>query len=128
MELIKIKPSNKLEVRYVNDEIGFGVFALKNIKKNTLIEMCYCLVMDFAIITHPSYDYVFTDIKNNKHYLPFGFGSIYNHSYTPNIVWNIVDYKKKIINFYSLIDIKIGEELCHNYGEYYWKTREKKLL
>lgn len=128
MDSYEIKQFSKIEIRYINDEIGFGVFASENIKKNTIIETCYCLVMDFVTITHPSHDYVFEDIKNKKHYLPFGFGSIYNHSNKPNIEWKIINYEKKLMNFYTLCDIKINDELCHNYGEYYWKSREKNLI
>ena len=64
--------------------------------------------------------------KNN--YLPVGYGSIYNHSDTANLGWKIVSEEYNIMHFISNKDIEIGEELTHNYGEYYWKVREKKLL
>lgn len=59
-------------------------------------------------------------------YLVLGYGMIYNHSYNPNIQWKIIDYNKRIIKFFAVRDISANEELCHNYGSMYWKSRPKK--
>ena len=34
----------------------------------------------------------------------------------------------QLLKFYSIKDIKSGEELTHNYGENYWKSRTKKII
>lgn len=121
-----IRNEIKLEVRYIDDIKGFGVFSLEFIPKNTIIETCYCMKL-FKDVMHPSFDYLFNKDDNNA-YLPFGYGSIYNHSYDPNCVWKIISEELGIIQFYSIKDIEIGDEIVHSYGELYWRVREKKLI
>ena len=59
--------------------------------------------------------------------MPLGFGVIYNHSDFYNIRWRKIG--DRLIEFYSIKDIEVGEELCHHYGENYWKhSRKKKIL
>jgi SET domain-containing protein len=58
--------------------------------------------------------------------MTLGYGSVYNHSATPNMKW----YAKRSTNeivFYAIRDIEPGEELTHDYkwDEYPW---EKKSL
>jgi hypothetical protein len=108
--------------------MGFGVFAGEFIPNGTIIETCYFIKL-FVVATHPSYDYVFTDVNDNDtSYLPFGYGSIYNHSSHPNCDWRIKSKELNIMEFYSIKDIEEGEEIAHHYGPMYWKSREKKLV
>lgn len=125
---IVIKPLYKLEVRFIDEEKGFGVFANQNIKKNSIIEVCYSLKLKKSEIQHPNFDYLFYSKKTEEHYFPFGYGSIYNHSNEPNINWELTLPEMGIIEFFSIKDIKKGEELTHNYGTRYWKSREKKII
>ena len=62
--------------------------------------------------------------------MPFGFGSIYNHSDTPNVYWEILSGEHNIMKYSSINDIKTGDELTISYGDNYWKNRnnKKKLL
>ncbi len=122
-----IKNEYSLEVRHIDDLKGFGVFSCEDIKVGSVIETCYCL-KTFNNPTHPNFDYLFHHKEKNFGYLPFGFGSIYNHSDNPNMIWELKSENFNIIKFISIKEIKSGDELCHNYGPMYWKHREKKLL
>jgi SET domain-containing protein len=117
-----------LEVRFINDELGYGVFTTKQIKKNTIIENAYCLTINIHHIMTPELKkYVYYN-NDKSFFLSLGYGSIYNHSDTANLNWKIVSEEHNIMNFFSIKDIEIGEELTHNYGKLYWKNREKKIL
>lgn len=99
---------------------GRGVFARVDIKKNEIIERC-------PIIEVSKYDtlnlsetilatYLFFFGKNKeKSGVALGFGSIYNHSYSPNAFYKIKD-KKGLIDFISLKSIKKDEEISINYN------------
>jgi SET domain-containing protein len=121
-----IKTPDNLEVKYINDDVGYGVFTNKEIKKGEVVEVCYYL--KFPTFTQTSVDYLYTNKDGDLHLLALGYGSIYNHSYSPNIGWIIPTANTKSIVFTALSDINIGEELCHNYGKNYWKRKEKKII
>ncbi len=44
-----------------------------------------------------------------------GYGSLYNHSYTPNAVYQVND-QEMIIQFNALRNIQVGEEITINYN------------
>ena len=125
---IIIKPIYDLEVRYIDDIKGFGVFTNENIKKGNVVEVCYSLKLKKSEIQHPNTDYLFYYNPTNEHYFAFGYGSIYNHSDDANLHWNLTWPERGIIEFFSIKDITIGEELTHNYGKIYWQYRQKKLM
>jgi hypothetical protein len=127
-DIKNIKQLFDIEIRYIDDIKGFGVFTNQFIPKFSIVEMCYCLKLSNTSLGHPVYDYMFGDEFNKPTYLPLGYGSIYNHSDTANLNWKIVSEEHNIMNFFSIKDIEIGEELTHNYGKLYWKNREKKIL
>jgi len=129
-DIKNIKQLFDIEIRYIDDIKGFGVFTNQFIPKFSIVEMCYCLNLSNTSLGHPVYDYMFGDEFNKPTYLPLGYGSIYNHSDTANLNWKIVSEEHNIMNFFSIKDIEIGEELTHNYGDNYWKSRnhKKKLM
>ncbi len=98
---------------------GRGVFARCDIKKGEIIESC-------PIIEVPKHDmsnlkenvlvtYFFYFGKNKERLaIALGFGSIYNHSYKPNIAFKIKS-REEIIDFVALGDIKKDEEITFNY-------------
>jgi hypothetical protein len=105
-------------------QAGKGVFTKIDIPKDTDIEKaCIVKVPVKNIEGTPLQDYAFTNPYNKKIYLiAFGYGSMYNHSDTPNIHY----YYDKDINcivYESLRDIKAGEELYISYGESWWGSR-----
>jgi SET domain-containing protein len=123
----QIIPENKLYLKYINDIVGWGVFTNINIKKNEIVEICYCLPEKYKESQHKNFAFLFNDHTNDA-YLVLGFGMIYNHSDEPNIKWEIIDYNRRIIQFIAIKDILSGEQLCHNYGRKYWESRPKKEL
>lgn len=125
-----IKNKIQLEIRYINDVMGYGVFTDEDIKKDTSIEISYCLKTHNSLI-NPTTDYLFENVIDgnpNESVLALGYGSIYNHNDEPNVAWRKPFQGKPFIEFYALKDIKKGEELFINYGKKYWLVRKKKLL
>ena len=118
MNVINTNP--KLYLKYIDDIKGFGVFTNQMIKKDELIEECYSLCVDKTVKGFSEYSFKY---NGDTRFLPLGFGMIYNHSNTPNIKWKIIDDNKRIIQFYSISDININDELCHNYGKLYLKYK-----
>jgi len=115
-----ININTKLYVKYIDNVKGFGVFANNIIKKDEIIEDCYSLLIHNTNLDYEPYYFYF---KGDTKLLPLGFGCIYNHNNDPNIYWKVVDENNRIIRFYAITDIKVGDELCHNYGPNYWKNK-----
>jgi len=126
-----VKFSNKidLEIRYINEIKGFGVFTLEKIGLGNIVEICYC-IPTYNQIINPLVDYLYEISTNNKDIgvLALGYGSIYNHSDSPNIKWRVNETNNSFIEIYSLREIEPGEELCHSYGDKYWSTRKKRMI
>lgn len=123
----EIIPSNKLYLKYVDDIVGWCVFTNDTILKDETVELCYCLPESFKNSQHKKYYFLLGD-NTEKSYNVLGFGMIYNHSFMPNIQWEIIDYNRNIIRFFATRDISPGEQLCHNYGNDYWKNIQKTKL
>jgi len=123
---MNIKTPDTLEVKYINNDIGYGVFTNKEIKKGEIVEVCYYL--EFNNVAGVIVDYLFKNTNTLTGLIALGYGSMYNHSYTPNIRWEVLKPDIKIIIFTALIDINVGEELRFNYGEKYWIDKKKKII
>lgn len=98
---------------------GRGVFALKKIKANTIIEISPVLVFSKkeAAIAEKTllYNYFFEWGNNTKQRaLGLGYISIYNHSHTNNCSYEM-DYEEGTIAVYTIKDIHANEELFINY-------------
>ena len=112
---------------------GRGVFAVKNIKKGELIEVCPAIKIsrddpanvDEGALTHYFFHYGRTQTSKTAIAVVLGHGSLYNHSYEPNAT-----YKKKpaqgTVEFYALRNIKKDEEIMTNYN--YGNPDDKKKL
>lgn len=103
------------------ENAGYGVFASDDINKNTIIERAHGLKInrkhrDGSII---NYDYNL-DPKNT--FVVFGYGSIYNHSDTPNIE-HVLDKNNDTPNmtYRTTRPIEAGEELYVSYGKNWMK-------
>ena len=105
MNIENIKSLVDIEVKYIDDIKGFGVFSNQFIPKFSIVEMCYSLKLSNISIGHPAFDYIFFNILTKNYYLPLGYGSIYNHSDTANLDWRIVSEEHNIIHFFSIKDI-----------------------
>lgn len=109
---------------------GLGVFANENIEKGTCFEITP--ILDVVLSKEEDlgkeflYDYRFAYYKNNKTtklVLALGYGSLYNHSDTPNANWRLNE-ELDMFEFFSTRDIKVGEEILIYYGNKdYWKAR-----
>lgn len=107
-----------LEVR--QSKYGRGVFATRDIKSGELIHVAPVIVLskeecgtiEGTILA----DYVFDwRRKYNNCALALGYGSLFNHSYTPNAFYKLRT-KEKTIEFFALTDIKAAEEIFTNYN------------
>lgn len=114
----KLIPSDKVYISDSKIAVGErGVFAKKDIKKGETIESCPVIEFsesessNFKESNLVTYTYYFGKDKNQATIL-LGFGSIYNHSYTPNAVYKA---KEEIIDFTAKRNIKKDEEILVNY-------------
>jgi SET domain-containing protein len=98
---------------------GRGVFAGHLIAKGELIEKCPFIELsqgDPAVVWGSalvSYFFFFGKEKE-KVALVLGYGSLYNHSDTPNATYTF-ETKKNIVVFRALKKIKKGEEITFSY-------------
>jgi SET domain-containing protein len=110
-------PGTKIAARYTADR-GRGVFALATIDEGEVIESCPLLVFGAVEVTH-----LFETSLSNYLFKwgPFGegaacalgFGSLYNHSHSPNAVYV---RKPDRLDFVALRTIDEGEEVTVSYN------------
>lgn len=97
---------------------GSGVFAISDFKKGDVIEKCPVIFSDGKEWNNLKetvlFNYVFT-WRNEHSGIALGFGSLYNHSYTPNACYN-KNENSGYLEFFALRDIFCGEEILINYN------------
>ena len=95
-----------------------GIIAEEEIVKGQVIERCPVIVYtnEEAELMRPTMieQYSFTWDEEHEA-LVLGYGSLYNHSYSPNVEVDF-DYKNAEAFYTALCDIKAGEELFINYN------------
>lgn len=98
---------------------GRGVFALRDFKKGELIERCPVLTFspkERKILEKTLLNFYIYPWKSTRGAcLALGFGSIYNHSYSPNADWK-QNFEKLAMDYRSIKNIKTGEEITINYN------------
>lgn len=99
---------------------GRGVFAGRFIANGELIERAAVLIIpagEWNQIEHTVLsNYWFSFGPNKEHAaIALGYGSLYNHSYTPNAVYEVKE-GEMVVQFLALRDIKAGEEITINYN------------
>ena len=119
--MIELLPPIKCKVKETPDK-GFGVFATSPIVQNEIVEECRLILMPKpecmpGILDHYRFSY---PVGGDQIAITLGFGSIYNHSYTPNLLWRDHPRYKEIFQFIALRNIHPGEELCTFYGNKYF--------
>ena len=128
MKSLNYFPPTKVEVKSSPGK-GLGVFATHVIEPDEIIEVTLLLTIPDLDITGKRIldDYVFVYPRGNKStetVVVLGYGSIYNHSDTPNATW-ANHPSEKAFNFTSIKKILPGEEICTYYGDQeYWNSRE----
>lgn len=99
---------------------GRGIFATRDIKKGKLIHAAPVIIS-----TKDEYKYLKKTIfieyvfwwgeEDEECALALGYGSLFNHSYTPNALYKL-NRKNQTIDIYSITDIKTGDEILINYN------------
>ncbi len=112
-----IAQTDLIEIRWTSSK-GRGVFAREFIARETIFERAPVLVMpdyevlgteDDTVLSH----YLFEWGKGTVA-LALGFGSLYNHSYSPNARYE--DGGRQVKLYIAVRDIEPGEEITINYN------------
>jgi len=99
---------------------GRGVFARKNFKKGEIIETCPVIVFPAeevdAVEFTQLYNYYFAwGTASNEAAIALGYGSLYNHSYSPNAKYQ-KDFENNVLKYICIRDIQEDEEITINYN------------
>ena len=104
---------------------GLGVFAKERILKDEVFEICPVIDMGmkFGETSHILIDYRFNWPQGTNPELQvvgWGYGSLYNHSETPNAAWKS-NMDNFTFEFYATRKIEKDEEILVYYGDsLYW--------
>lgn len=121
---MEILPPNKVCVK-PSSVHGYGVFATQDIHVGEVFEECP--ILDLRIPKGESsscmIDYRYNWPKTtdcDKQVVAWGYGSLYNHSNTPNADWR-ENFEKQTFEFFAVKYIKKDEEIFTYYGgDDYW--------
>jgi len=123
----------EVTVRWIDDSIGWGVFAAKAFKKREFIaeysgkvrprrrqdkNNAYCF--EYIVAPHVPTRYTI-DAETQG-----GIGRLFNHSDRPNLLSALATFES--VSHVILIanePIREGEQLCYDYGPDYWSRRSK---
>lgn len=96
---------------------GWGVFARRNIKENSILEESPLVLVhkEKILDVHEFYRYCY-DFDDEVAMLGLGYAGLYNHSSDPNVEW-VKDSVNMVMKHFTTRDIKAGEELFIDYGE-----------
>jgi SET domain-containing protein len=112
-----LPPNSKIAVCHANGK-GLGVFALRHIAMGELIEIAPVLIipacLEYQILEAEISNYVFEWEKDDMA-IALGYGSFYNHSYSPNAKYEL-QYQKGLIEFVAAREIDEGDEIKVNYN------------
>ena len=105
---------------------GRGVFAQRNFKEGEVIETCPVIVLPAeeidALELTQLYSYYFAWGPESKDAaIALGYGSLYNHSYTPNARY-YKDFDNSLIKYVCITDIQKDEEIIISYN---WDPEDK---
>ncbi|PIS01451.1 MAG: hypothetical protein COT84_02130 [Chlamydiae bacterium CG10_big_fil_rev_8_21_14_0_10_35_9] len=122
-----------LEIKKVNDLIGWGVFAKRKIPKKTILTHYAGIIKkDRQVSNKNRHVFGFTGTEKLKNWVidsesVTNMGSLINHSKNGNVeAMEYYDKKGPKIVFETIRDIEKGEELTYDYGEGYWKGLKEK--
>jgi len=107
-----------LEVKYIPGK-GRGVFAVTpisegvNFECSPIIELPKKHILQIRRTVIGDYFFRWGE-KRREGAIALGYGSLYNHSYTPNANFKL-NMEENMIEFYSLRAISAGEEVTINY-------------
>ena len=126
---------SKIEIRKSKIKgAGRGVFALKNIKKDEVVEMCPIMIINEKDYLHLKKTilggYVF-GYTGRAAMLALGYGSLYNHHNSPNAMYELVEHENGKEHYSELYITAIKPipkdgEIYINYGGHYDKMYAEK--
>ncbi len=133
---ISTPPVPDVSVRWIGSDLGWGVFALRPLRKGQFIAQYSGKVRKRARGDDKN-AYCFEYIASPGAPTPYlidaqdqgGLGRYLNHSAKPNLLSSIVtlDHVSYVI-FHAKEPIAAGEQLCYDYGEDYWSKRRAPSL
>ena len=98
---------------------GRGVFALKDFGEGEIIETCPVINItpkERKIVEKTIFNYYIYPWRSTlSGSLALGYGSIYNHSFSPNADWK-QNFKSNSMVYRAIKPIKKGEEITVNYN------------
>lgn len=108
---------------------GRGIVATTDIPAGVVVEVCPVIVVPHPEVEHlfktHAGDYSFEwdefegDPAKKNAALLLGWSSLLNHHDQPNMDWSW-DIEAQTVSFFTIRDIKSGEELCFDYGGALW--------
>ena len=114
---LNFSPPQKIHISKSNiPGSGKGVFASEDIKRNETIEIAPILILEFSDFIETKWNLLFEYYfwLDDFVVLALGYGSMYNHSKTPNAKYRI-NRKDQTITFTATENIKKGSEILFNY-------------
>jgi len=102
-----------------SEKKGRGVFTVSAIAKGDLIEICPLIVMEASNTLHldqtklNEYYFLIEDTQKSVA-IALGYGSLYNHSKTPNAEIELRASEKQML-IHCTLDIEVGEEITIDY-------------
>lgn len=116
-----LKEYNKFDLWIKECKYGRGVFAGKDFAKGALIEVCPVLLFTehdshMAWVAHASVlERYYFDYDREHSALALGYGSLYNHSRSPNAEYSSNTKEREIV-IYARKKIKKGNQIYIDYG------------
>jgi SET domain-containing protein len=109
-----------LYIKFIEGK-GRGVFSNIDINKGDVIEFCPVLIIppseEKTMKESVLYDYYFLWGEDQKTMaLALGFGSLYNHDYSPNAVYETF-FEDQILKIVAVRNIKAHEEITISYNQ-----------
>lgn len=104
----------------VTEEMGRGLYAVQDLRKDMLLFTCELLVLsqkDTLTVNDTDLKYYTFKYNETQDALVLGDGEIFNHSNNPNIGYKLIDYdSRKVMAFYTLCEISRDEQLFIDYS------------
>jgi hypothetical protein len=125
----KIFVDSRVEIRYIEQINGWGVFSWHDIQEAALIEVAPVVVypkklIDVSIWACQAEGILNQDLKIDQYTIgwqenvafPLGWTGLYNHSDNPNCQF-IADYQNNLLGIHTLRKIEKDEQLFVSYGQ-----------
>lgn len=108
---------------------GYGVFAVVEIDVDVVVEYSPynggVKYSSWGVVPNELRQIVYSyPIGSDNYVIGLGYLSLYNHDDNNNCIWST---NEGGIYVYTRRKVSVGEELCINYGEGYWKNGWKKV-